>query len=178
MSKKKGGFSRVIPVKFRVAGNEEMIVRQRFHSKYIADDGSLTDGLLAVAQAAHAQLRLMEALLKINNATTTEDEEELRGLDDCDRLHSKRVIKLKKTIRSFETGEFSLQCEDILCPRYTKDGVNCPYKLNIAETRVALPEVTNCANRRTETQTSVSIISRDDSRMRRRSDIFLRKKHA
>ena len=177
MSQKNSGYPCIIPVKYKVVGNEELTVRQRFHSKYIADDGSLTDGLLAVAQAAHSQLRFMEALLKINNATTTEDEEELRGLDDCDRLHSIRLIKLRKTIESFETGEFSLRCEDTSCPRYSANGTNCPLKLDIAETRVVLPEVKNCARRRSEDGTSVSIISLDPSRMRRKSDIFLRDKH-
>jgi len=168
MSQKNSGFPRVIPVKYRIAGSEEFIVHQRFHPKYISDDGSLVDGLLAVAQAAHSQLRLLEALLEIDLTTMTQDQEELRGLSICNKLKVGRVKKLKKTIQSFETGEFSLRCEDTSCPRHSPDGFNCPFKLDIAEAREALPEVVNCARRRAEDRTTVSIIPRDESRMRRR----------
>lgn len=168
MSQNNSGFSRTVLVKFRVAGCEEFAIRQRFHSKYISDDGSLMDGLLAVAQAAHSQLRLLEALLEIDLTTMTQDQEELRGLAICNKLKTARVKKLKKTIQSFETGEFSLRCEDESCPNYSSDGAHCPFKLDIAETREALPEVVNCAQRRQEDRTAVSIIPRDQSRMRRR----------
>lgn len=168
MSQKNSGYPSVIPVKFKVVGNEELVVRQRFHQKYISDDGSLTDGLLAVAQAAHSQLRLLEALLEIDLTTMTQDQEELHGLAFCNKLKMERVKALKKTLRSFETGEFSLRCEDISCPRYSSDGTNCPHKLDIAEAREALPEVMNCAKRRAEDGIDLSLIPKDKTRMRRR----------
>ncbi len=176
MSQKNSSVSHVIPIRFRVAGSKEFTTRQRFHSKYFTKDGSLIDGLLPVVQAAHSQLRLLKALLKVDLMEMTRDEEELRALAVCNKLKEARVKELQKTIRSFKTGEFSLQCADESCPRYSSDGADCPFKLDIAEAREALPEVTNCAQRRAEDGTSVSMIPRDDTRMRRRFDILVREK--
>lgn len=168
MSQNNSGFSRRVLVRFRIAGGRERSVHQLFHSKYFSHNGSLVDGLLTIAQQAYSQLRQLRLLLKIDLTTITEDPEELRGLAFCNKVKETRLRNLRRTIRSFRTGEFSLQCKDVSCPRYSTDGTNCPHKLDIAEAREALPEVVNCAKRRADDGSDALIIPRDQSRMRRR----------
>lgn len=131
--------------------NDGSTVFQSFHPNYCDKNGSVEEAYQKFAAETCEQIKSTRVCLM-------KDEDIIRGTDDkvikkqleaTSILKKARLSKMRAVLLALTDGKFSFSCQDTSCPHRS----SCE-NTDLTKAKFVMPEVTNCARRRSENEMS------------------------